>query len=647
MTFDAINTTDAIFQEYQELSVLLGPEDGSPPVVADPGDPEGDPPVEPTPADTFEGVRCVRVVQSAGGSRLDYADLVYALTASLEDRVQPSGFARMVHVRLPDDDETLLHAGDYVRESAKVEKDGESLTAQSQLRPYHFGLPLHRYIVWNPIIEAEDDIQDDVVFNPVVDGEVQYNQSDKFRDADASKGYIWAHPELASSTVGETYQDQVRSGWTLQSCVHAICNLLNNSEAFILNPTTTSIDVLAGAPLIRNVRIPLGTTLEKALDMLLVPLGYNHWIDYETDEKPTITLYQIGVGTEKELKFQSVGETLDLAESNVNQFSTDNAIGDSFNQVTVYGQFEEGECTFPVFPAWDPAGDSITPADLAKDGAEYPTHQTAWRLFIANEAGDVDPETERLGQMPVVPDLTDVFANYIPHRRALMEPLTYLQDEEEGYSTATKQRMPHVVEYSIDSGVNWLPAEESWTIKLCPNQIGILFDGNQIPQELYDAGDSGRLRITGTIYGDSRVYNTALKESFAANGRVFEQLISRPDKFQSRFRNTTGDYASVLTGDADEVDHNADCLEFAEEIRDRNHYAEIDCEFRLPGLHLEYKIGDLITKIAGREISLDAAPTGAPSHRYVQIVERRWEYDPEGGPSTVLIVDRGLAEQRQ
>jgi hypothetical protein len=84
--------------------------------------------------------------------------------------------------------------------------------------------------------------------------------------------------------------------------------------------------------------------------------------------------------------------------------------------------------------------------------------------------------------------------------------------------------------------------------------------------------------------------------------------------------------------------------EYAEAIRDQNHHAEIDCEFRLPGWHLEYQIGDLITKVQGRELSLDSASAESPSPRYVQIVERRFENSSKGGPSTVLIVDRGIDE---
>ena len=165
-----------------------------------------------------------------------------------------------------------------------------------------------------------------------------------------------------------------------------------------------------------------------------------------------------------------------------------------------------------------------------------------------------------------------------------------------------------------------------------------------IPEELYDAGSAGRLRITGSVFADSRINSTATRNAWAVNGRTIEQVLVKPEKFQYRFRNIAGTYASVLTGSADTKDDSTPISDFAEAIRDQNQYAEVDCEFRLPGWHIEYQIGDLITKIAGREINLDAAPANAPVNRYAQIVERRFEMTASGGPATVLIVDRGVRD---
>jgi hypothetical protein len=622
MSTDIFNSDDALFVAYEEFTVLLGPDGGTAP---------GD-------ADTFENVYCSIVVQSAG-SRIDYADLKYALTESLENREQPASFARVVEIRFPEPDGTVIHRGDYVGEGFRVDQDGESLTATSQLRPYHFGEPATGYLVWDAIDLGEKKIADHIVFNPIIDDKTVFNRSDKTRTGTGLSGHLWTHPEIADSSVGQTYQGQVREEWTLYEAIQALCELLNPDAEFIARPVSVDLDVLTGAPPIRNVVIELGLRLPAALDKILIPLGYNHWIDYE-QALPQIVFFKIGTGEEKELYWPAVGAAVEAATANVNQLVVSNSIGDSFNQVVVLGGFEEAEITLPLYPAWPEANDSIASADLSKDGAQYAANESAWRLFVANEAGDIDPTLSRLGQTADVPVLSTVFTIATPHRRTLGEPLTWQANDN---ATEEKpQRRPVKVEYSTDGGTTWLPEEENWTIKLCPDQIGIYFDGKDIPVEIYDASTNGRLRITGTVFGDYRLRGFAEKQAWAVNARVNEQIIVAPEKFQSRWRQESGDYASVLTGTADERDDYDEIHDYAQKVRDQNHYAEMDCEFRLPGWHKEYKIGDLLTKVAGREISLDSAPSSAPLRRYVQIVERRFEMSATGGPSTVLIVDRGV-----
>jgi hypothetical protein len=627
-TTDALNTTGAKVYVYPEMSVYLG--DGS-----------GNAPPDTSPS-VFSNVYCSRVVQSASGSRMDYAELSWRLTASLINRTQPANFARMVDVRIPTTGtETKIHRGDYVRESFRVDQQAETLTAQSQWRPYHYGDALGYYWVLVPGTTTLTRIFDDVIFNPIVDGKIRGNRSSVLRSVGGGSdvSYLWIHPECADTATGETSVGQTRSLWTLLEATKAICELLN-AETFCTDPNwTAAATTLSGAPSLQNVTIPIGTRLHDALDMLLIPLGYNWYLDYTTATKPRIVLFKIGSGTTRELYFQAPNSSLNLETSNVNKFGVDNAIGDAFNQVKIVGDFERAEVTLPLYAAWDSAGDTLTPFDLRKDGSDYSEHQTTWRLFIANEAGDISTTTSRFGQTPIMPTLSSVFTYYVPHRRVLEEPLTFAS------GTGQPQRFPHWLEYSVDSGTTWKPAEESWSYKLCPDQIGVYFDGMDIPQELRDAGNNWRLRITGTVAGDSRITTTAAKTSNAVNGRVFEQVLSMPDKFVKRWRQTTGTYQSKLntTGSTGDTQDDQTALDaYAVAMRNQNHFAEVDCEFRLPGWHTYYQIGDVITKIAGREISLNAAPVGSTVQRYVQIVERRFEMGPEG-PSTVLIVDRGTA----
>lgn len=636
---DAVNTSGDRYYAYPELIVYIGDTSGNAPDLPAPA---GAP-------DTFENAHCSTVVRSAGGKRLDFADLQLHLTETHENRTQPADFARMVDVRIPDTAETRFFRGDYVTENVGIEADTETLTASVQLRPYHFGEPVTGYTVWDASASAEATIVDDIYFNPTIDNETVFNRSNKtLTGATALFTRIWTHPETADTAPGETYQDQTRSEWSLQEAVQTMVELLNGSEDFIANPT--SYAVLSNTPAIRNVRIQLGERLPDILDRLLIPHGWNWFIDYEPDDKPELSIFKIGEGPEKELFFQSRGQTLDLSESNTNRLEITNSIGDSYNEAQVFGEREEAEVTLPLYAGWPADDDTFTAAELAKDGAEYEGHESAWRLYIANEAGDIDPAVARPGGTPAVPNLGSVFSTATPHRRVLGEPLTYQQGKDDDYTSGVEAgderhvRRPIVLEYSTDGGTTWQFEEPTWTVKLCPDQIGIYFDGQDIPTELKNAGDNMRLRITGTVFGDARVGGLATKQAHAVNGREYRQVFALPEKFQKRWRQDSGPYRSALIdsgNDADERDDTTQAQSYAEQLRDQNHYAEVDGEYRLPGYHTSYyQIGDLLTKVAGREISLDAAPAGAPDPRYPQIMEIRVEVGDDG-PSTVLITDRG------
>lgn len=637
---DAINTTGNLFYGYPPLIVYIGDDSGNPP--DDPA-PSGDPV-------SFATAYCTSVVRSASGSRLDFAELDIVLSSHLLNRTQPADFTRMVDVRTADSGLTRLLRGDYVGEQISIERDTETLKASVQLRPYHFGSPVYGYKVWDAANSDEATIVDDIVFNPTIDDETVFNRSSKSQTGGPLFTFLWAHPETADTAAGETYQAQTRSQWTLDEALRAVVFLLNPDESFVANPT--SYTAISNAPVLRNVTLKLGEWLPGCLDKLLIPHGFNWYVDH-SESKPEIKLFKIGDGDEKELFFQAPGAKLNLGLSNTNRVEVSNSIADSFNEVQVLGEFEEAEMTLPLYAGWPAEDDSYTSSELAKDGTEYEGHESAWRLFIANEAGDIDPAVSRPGGTPSVPDLSSIFSVATPHRRVLGEPLTYLQGvDDQNYGTdpspGTERptRRPIVLEWSDDAGATWNFEEPTWTVKLCPDQIGVYFDGNDIPSELKNAGDDMRLRITGTVFGDARVEGLATKQDWAVNGRTIRQVYHLPEKFQKRWRVTYGAYASSLYDsghDADERDDSAAALTYAETLRDQNHYAEVDGEYRLPGVHTNYyQIGDLLTNISGREISLDAAPEDAPSPRYPQIVEIRLEYTDDG-PSTVLITDRGVA----
>ena len=644
-TTDVLNTAGSLAFEFPEMKVYIGTGSSAPPDVS------------PT---VFSNVYCSRVVQSASGSRLDYAELTWALTDHLINRSQPANFARMIDVRIPTSPTELkIHRGDYVRESMRIDATEESLTAQSQMRPYHFGNAVSGYDVWHEPVGNTQAIIDDIVFNPTVDGQTQFNRSSKTQPqimgaSESNNIHLWSHPELADAWNSQVFNNQTRSEWTLKTAILSLCSLLNNFQTFIYNPCDTELSAVftsATVPL-RDIRIPIGTHLPQGLDLLLIPHGFNWYLDYTTATKPTIRLFKIGTGTQKTLKLQMPGGTLNLEQSNVNRLSVDSNIADSFNQVTVCGDFKRYEVTVPLYAAWNSTVDTWEPYRLSQDSPDFEDNQSGWRLWIANEAGDLSESVPRFGQTPTVPAFWDEVGDgdFIPHRRVMDDPITLVPTDPasaSGPADNRLQRIPVLLEYSVDAGVTWKPAEDGWSYKICPDQIGVYFDGHDIPVELHEAGNDHRLRLTGTIAADARIQYTATKSSTnAVNGRTFEKVFLVGDKFQQVTREETGSFASrfaCVNCPADERDDSTAIQSYAEKLRDQNHFADLSCEFRLPGWHNEYQISDLLIEVDGRELSLNAAPSGSTVNRYVLIVERRFEMS-QSGPETVLIVDRGVSQ---
>ena len=266
----------------------------------------------------------------------------------------------------------------------------------------------------------------------LIDGRTQFNRSSKTQSEsmgpETNDIHLWTHPEMADAWNSQVFNNQTRSEWTLKTAVLSLCSLLNDLETFIYNPCDTELSaVFTGATVpLRDIRIPIGTYLPQALDQLLIPHGYNWYLDYTTATMPTIRLFKIGSGTQKTLKLQMPSSSLDLTLSNVNRLSIDSNIADSFNEVTVCGDYKRYEVTVPLYAAWNSTVDAWEPYRLAQDSSDFEENQSGWRLGLANEAGDLDTATTRFGQTPTVPAFWDEVGagQFTPHRRVMDDPIT-------------------------------------------------------------------------------------------------------------------------------------------------------------------------------------------------------------------------------
>jgi len=658
---DAVNTAGEMAFVYPGMIATLGDTDGEPPERPD------TPLTDPVTAGastvlTENDYEVRRVIQSAGGAKLDFCELRLRLGAPLESQVQPADFSRMVEVSLPTANADPIFRGDLSSETHTIQQSNETLVSTAQQRGYHFG-PACRGQLWRDTLYegasgsgsgGVSDLQVDheIVFNPTVDGQRLANRSDLKR-ADGFDAFLWIHPEAARTTYAQDWSGQIPQMWNLLEAVLALCWLLNTDEQFVTNPTRAELTTAladSAFDIVDNARLENGHHLPWYLDRILQPYGFNWFVDYavtggsgaeETEAK--IVCFKRGAGTEKELHLQAVGSVLTLADSNINNVTIRRDIGEAKNEVTARGSMQVREITLELERAWPESKDTLTAADLdsSDENSVYVGNEKVWRMWIGNEAGDAVGLRASVHPAGDPPDFFTIFDKWIPHRTPMGDCLSYYGGDD------STERQPPFVEYSIDAGTTWIPVPDSFgDVLLLPDQIGVNFARRgEPPAELLAAGEDARVRVTGTITGDSAIEFVAARQAHAVNGRVVPLHREMRAKFVDAAVQTTGDFASVIAssgGDAGQ-NHEAEIEEFAEQLRDEYEAADMSCHFVLPGWHRgAYGISDLLTNIAGREISLNRASATAPAARYPQILEIEYGTG-QAGPYTVIRVDRNAS----
>lgn len=610
--------------------------------------------VAPTKANEDPTFQPLVVSRSAGGRTVDYCTFSVDLGKKeqhLIDMETPTAWNRQIEVRIPpvepptdeevsagtDRDDPVFWGMLASQTLSLTAPNTESASVVARVDRHLYGGPLTGMRVRDPRTATMVLVEMDPVFNPLVDGQIWANRS-AHKDPNTEVGmYVWVHPESIKTEPALTYQGETsRAAWTLAGMVYTLCRFLNSAETYIKNPTREELQasiVDQSPPEIENFWIPRGQYLPQYLDSILTPHGFGWFLKVGTDSSGAsirkITVFKRGAGEEKEVFLQRQGVDapvdLDPAKTNLKDLTHELSVADLANKVYGYGNYQEREITLELYRGWLEADDALTAEALDKtetaaNGSVYLAHPDAWRLWVANEAGDwKDYRTVAPNAIPAPRDLSAVFEKFTPRRRRIED---CLQTDVNG------RRIPPVVHFynptPPDGGAaKWVQLPPG-SYSVLTDQIGIRFNGSKPPDEIVLAGAAAKIRITGTVAGDARLYRGADRRPESPNGLDVILFLDLANRFFDRSVQTTGTYLSVIAEDAiyqpEDLNDGDDLQAYVNAVRNTEDAANIRAGITLSGIKREYEIGNLITKVDGRNISFNRLAKNASEKRYLQIV---------------------------
>lgn len=538
---------------------------------------------------------------------------------------------RQVQIRALDEDgePTILVAwGMISRMPILVDGDSEIYSIEARIGDEHFGSRCEGYPIFDPLGESRVDIPMAIQFNPEIDGIIEPNMSDKLDAEEASGFHYVLNPESIRTDASKELQSQTASLWRLSDAVHSICFWLNPDERFIENPTVSDVEAAFAArnDLLKNVTIPLGTSLPDALDILLNPLEYGWHLVHTLDDDirtTSIRFYQRGTGRKRNLQMQRPGEARDITKTQVIAFDAMASIIDMANRIVCWGAVERREVTVNLVKAWDPAYDTQHLYQLREKSEFAIAHPEVGRKWVLDTAGDY------IGLRPELTapaDLSGVFtADPMLKRRKFERCLSQHLDADDRESNGYRvdwynENAPGAVDHTDKHDPGWQRVK--WPFSVLEKEAGIVFDGETPPLQLWSIiyggnPDKARVRITATLVGDKRVKGDAVRLASSKHSLDIPLTLDVSDKFQdSRVDNSTN-YGSIFYGDPTDARNDTTAIQtYAEQIRTAEDALRLDTSIPLEGCnHPEYQIGDVLPLIKGRNLPLDLA-----TERFPQIV---------------------------
>ncbi|QDU03152.1 hypothetical protein V6x_28640 [Gimesia chilikensis] len=623
------NDTDLFKRKAVEYVILLGPTDGS----------------KPGPADQVDYLLLESVKRSRGSDRVDAIVCTYDLSKKgrLIDTTTPQGHNRILEVRAYDREGNLsiLKAwGAVTQQGQAINDSNEYVTLIARQEPWLFGEPIYDYMQW----DTQERITADLVFQPIIDDITENNRAEPTvgTNSDPPVFYI-IDPESVRTSDAEAFQQATAVRWTLAEAVYYLFQLAGSNQYYEY-PTIEDLRGIFDEDLeLSDVRIPMGTTLPEALDILIQPYGY-FWfvrsiVGIDESAKHYIEFAQRGSGNEVSVYLQRPGAQIDNLQTNLSEFRANYNIGDLANRIVAQTSPIELEATFELYKGWSEDDDALDIQQLKKGGDNnslYESKRDVGRKWVLNEARDYDTLRD---------DITE---------HAASELAIQLGEDEDTVENYKRRRFKECFSLDPDQESNgiiveWLNADLAdddnpdgkwerveWPFSVLNKECGIYFEGALPPDELWtlinEDPSKARVRVTAVVEGDKRRVVTIDRQESSPNGADITMFLDMSSRYHWRVIELLGTIptsnkiqVSTIKDKVDftnnDIDDRTRLQTFAEEIQGVEDVTLLSCSLYLDGVDFpEYEIGKLIDKVDGRNLDLNAKNPEQSEKRLPQIV---------------------------
>ncbi|QDV50864.1 hypothetical protein [Gimesia fumaroli] len=645
------NDTDLIKRTAVEYVVLLGPNDGS----------------KPTLDDRVDTLQLESIKRSRGSDRVDAIVCTYDLskTGRLIDTTTPTGHNRILEVRAYDPEGylTIVKAwGVVTQQSQAITENNEYVTLIARQEEWLFGEPIYHFKQWN----TEDPIHADIVFQPIIDDVTENNRAEPTQASQSDPPvFSFIDPESVRTADAEAFQEATAVRWTLAEAVFYLFQHVGSNDYYEF-PTIADLRETFDDDLkLSDIRIPMGTPLPEALDLLVNPYGYFWYVRSEInllDETlHFIEFAKRGSGDTVSVYMNRPGETINNLLTNLDEYRATFNIGDLANRIIAVTSPIELEATFELYKGWSEDDDDLDLHQLEKggDGSLFESKRDVGRKWMLNEARDhdslrADIDGDGAQELAIQLGLDDSEVDNFK-RRKFKECFSKNPDGESN-GVVVEWLNEDLADDENPDG-KWERVE--WPFSVLEKECGIYFEGSTPPDGLWSLVNEdptkARVRVTAVVEGDKRRVVEVDRTNTSPNAADLTLFMDLSAQYHWRVISLLGTIPESnqiqpsimkdkLLHENNDTDDETDLQAFSEKVVAIEDVTLLSCSLTLEGVdHPEYELGKLIDQVNGRNLDLNAKNPDQSGKRLPQIIGINEFYNEE--QRTELLLESFKEEQ--